>query len=235
MRTRSDHSSHPDMIYRKENMKSVPKESMKNAVIMTAIAVIATILAATVDVQPAGVEGTNLGFATINTGFFNRFGESHLFYTISKIAGLLCFGLAGGFGVFFFIQLFQRRSLQKVDRNLTVLMLLYLAAAIVYLLFKRFAINYRPVLRDKGLESSYPSTHAMIAYVVMVSAVDQWNIYIKNEKLLTAVVACSFLVLAVVIVCRLLAGVHWLTDIIGGVLIADMLVAWYRVAASRKS
>ena len=113
-------------------------------------------------------------------------------------------------------------------------MLLYLATAIVYVLFEKFAINYRPVLRDKGLESSYPSTHAMIAYVIMVSAVDQWNIYIKNEKYLTVAVAVSFLILAVVIVCRLLSGVHWLTDIIGGILIGDMLIAWYRAAASRQ-
>ena len=215
-------------------MKTVPKESMRNAMIMTAIAVIMTILVATVDVQPVGVEGTNLGFATINTGFFNRFGESHAFYMISKFAGLICFGIAGGFGLYFLIQLFQRKSLQKVDRNLTVMILLYLAAAIVYVLFERFAINYRPVLRDKGLESSYPSTHTMLAYAIIVSAVDQWNIYIKNEKYLTITVAVSFLILAVVIVCRLLSGVHWLTDIIGGILIGDMLIAWYRAAASRE-
>ena len=215
-------------------MKTVPRESLRNALIMTAVAVLMTILVATVDVQPVGVEGTNLGLASINTGFFTRFGESHAFYTISKIAGFLCFGIAGGFGLFFLIQLFQRKSLQKVDRNLTVMILLYLAAAIVYLLFERFAINYRPVLLDKGLESSYPSTHAMLAYVIIVSAIDQWNIYIKNQKYLTITVTLSFLILAVVIVCRLLSGVHWLTDIIGGILIGDMLIAWYRVAASRK-
>ena len=216
-------------------MKTVPRESMRNALIMTAIAVIMTILVATVDVQPVGVEGTDIGFATINTGFFNRFGESKAFYTISKIAGLFCFAIAGGFGLFFCIQLIQRKSIQKVDRNLTVLILLYLATVIVYLLFEKFAINYRPVLRDKGLESSYPSTHVMLAYVIVVSAVDQWNIYIRKENLLTIAVAGSFLILAVVIVCRLLSGVHWLTDIIGGILIGDMLIAWYRVAASRQN
>ena len=103
---------------------------------------------------------------------------------------------------------------------------MYLAAAIVYVLFEKFAINYRPVLRDQGLESSYPSTHALIAYVIMVSAVDQWNIYIHKEKLLTAVVAGSFLVLALVIVSRILSGVHWITDIIGGILFGDMLTKY---------
>ena len=215
-------------------MKTVPRESIRNAVIMTVLALLVTVLVATVDVQPVGVEGTNLGFAGINTGFFNKFGESHTFYTISKIAGILCFAAAGGFGVFFLVQLFQRKSLKKVDPNLTVLMLLYLMTLIIYALFEVIVINYRPVLRDKGLEASFPSTHAMIAYVVMVSAVDQWNIYIKNEKLLTAATALSFLLLALIIVSRLLSGMHWLTDIIGGILFGDMLIAWYRAVLTRQ-
>ena len=214
-------------------MKSVPKESIRNAVIMTVVTILMTVLVATVDVQPVGVEGTDLGFASINTGFFNRFGENHTFYLLSKLAGLICFAVAGGFGIFFLIRFIQCKSLEKVDRNLTVLMLLYLATAIVYVLFEKFAINYRPVLRDKGLESSYPSTHAMIAYVIMVSAVDQWNIYIKNEKLLTIATAASFLVLALVIIARILSGVHWITDVIGGILFGDMLIAWYRAVLTK--
>lgn len=214
-------------------MRAVPKESIRNAVIMTAVTILMTILVATVDVQPVGVEGTNLGLAAINTGFFNKFGENHTFYLLSKLAGLVCFAVAGGFGIFFLIRFIQCKSLQKVDRNLTVLILLYLATAIVYVLFEKFAINYRPVLRDKGLESSYPSTHAMIAYVIMVSAVDQWNIYIKNEKLLTIATAASFLILAMVIVARTLSGVHWITDIVGGILFGDMLIAWYRAVLTK--
>jgi len=215
-------------------MKTVPKESMRNAVIMTIIVLLATVLTATVDVQPVGVEGTDLGFASLNTGFFSRFGENETFYKISKYAGFICFGTAAGFGIFFLTQLIRRKSLRKVDINLTVLMMLYLATAIIYLLFEKMAINYRPVLRDKGLESSYPSTHAMIAWVIMVSAADQWNIYIKNEKLLIAAVAGSFFILLLVTVTRVLSGVHWITDIIGGVLFGDMLIAWYRAVLTKQ-
>lgn len=214
-------------------MKTVPKESIRNAVIMTVVVILATILVATVDVQPVGVEGTDLGFASLNTVFFNKIGQSRGFYVISQLSGIICFATAAGFSIFFLIRLLQRKSLRAVDINLTVLMLLYLATAIVYFLFEKFAINYRPVLRDKGLESSYPSTHAMIAWVIMVSAIDQWNIYIKNEKLLTAVVTASFLVLALVVISRTLAGVHWITDIIGGILFGDMLIAWYRALLTR--
>lgn len=216
-------------------MKSIPKESLTTVVIMTVIAITATILVATVDVQPVGIEGTNLGFAKINTGFFARFGQNDIFYKISSITGLLCFGTGGGFALFFLIQLIQRKSLSKVDRNLSVLILLYILTVTLYLLFdKVLIINYRPILRDKGLEPSYPSSHTMFAWVIMVSAVDQWNIYIKKENLKIALVTCSFLIMLVVIITRLLSGMHWLTDIVGGILIGDMLIAWYRYAASRK-
>ena len=216
-------------------MKRVPKESLRTALLMTLAAVLATILAAVVDVQPVGVEGTKLGFATINTDFFARHGQNETFYKLSKYAGYICFATAAGFAVFFLIQLIQRKSLSKVDRNLSVLIMLYILTASLYLLFdKVLIINYRPVIRDKGLESSFPSTHVMIAWVVMVSAVDQWNIYIKNENLKIAAIACSLLVMLVVIVARMFSGVHWLTDILGGILIGDMLIAWYRYAAGKK-
>ena len=216
-------------------MKRIPRESLTTALLMTFAAVLLTILVKTVDVQPAGVEGTNIGLASINTGFFAKYGHNETFLKISKAAGIICFATAGGFGVFFLVQLIKRKSLSNVDRNLSVLMLLYILTASLYLLFdKVLIINYRPVILDKGLESSYPSTHTMIAWVVMVSAIDQWNIYIKNETLKTVLTACSFLVLLVVIVTRLLAGVHWLTDIVAGVVFGDMLIAWYRYAAGRK-
>lgn len=216
-------------------MKRIPRESLTTALLMTFAAVLLTILVKTVDVQPVGVEGTNIGLASINTGFFAKYGHNETFLKISKAAGIICFATAGGFGVFFLVQLIKRKSLSNVDRNLSVLMLLYILTASLYLLFdKVLIINYRPVILDKGLESSYPSTHTMIAWVVMVSAIDQWNIYIKNETLKTVLTACSFLVLLVVIVTRLLAGVHWLTDIVAGVVFGDMLIAWYRYAAGRK-
>ena len=216
-------------------MKRIPRESLTTALLMTFAAVLLTILVKTVDVQPVGVEGTNIGLASINTGFFAKYGHNETFLKISKVAGIICFATAGGFGVFFLVQLIQRKSLSNVDRNLSVLMLLYILTASLYLLFdKVLIINYRPVILDKGLESSYPSTHTMIAWVVMVSAVDQWNIYIKDETRKTVLSACSFLVLLVVIVTRLLAGVHWLTDIVAGVVFGDMLIAWYRYAAGRK-
>ena len=113
--------------------------------------------------------------------------------------------------------------------------MLYILTLSLYLLFdKVLIINYRPVLLGKGPEPSYPSTHTMIAWVVMISAIDQWNIYIKDQKLQTAATALSFLVLLVVIVTRLLSGMHWLTDVVGGILFGDVLIAWYRYAASRK-
>ena len=216
-------------------MKSLPKEKMNTAILMTVIAVVFTILVGTVDRQPVGVEGTKIGLATINTAFFNRLGYNETFYKLSTIFGILSFALGGGFCVFFVIQLVKRKSLSEVDRNLTFLMVLYAAALILYLIFDKLLIlNYRPILRDKGLEASYPSTHALLAWAILVAAVDQWNIYIEKEKLQLGLVIGSYALLAVILVTRTLSGVHWLTDIIGGILFADALVAWYRYFGAEK-
>lgn len=216
-------------------MKSVPKETLTATILITVITLIATILVATVDVKPIGVENTNIGFATINKGFYDRYGYNETFYKISKFAGYVCFAAAAGFAAFFAWQFIQRKSLSKVDRNLSILMLIYVVTAIIYILFNKYLIiNYRPIMRDKGLESSYPSTHAMIAWVIMVSAVDQWNIYIKKQNLRTVLVILSFLVLMIVLVTRTLSGVHWITDISGGILFGDTLIAWYRYITNKK-
>ena len=216
-------------------MKSLPKEKMNTAILMTVIAVVFTILVGTVDRQPVGVEGTKIGLASINTAFFNRLGYNETCYKLSSIFGILSFALGGGFCVFFVIQLVKRKSLSEVDRNLSFLMVLYAVALVLYLIFNKvLVLNYRPILRDKGLESSYPSTHALLAWAILVSAVDQWNIYIEKEKLQLGLVIGSYALLAVVLVTRTLSGVHWLTDIIGGILIADALVAWYRYFGAEK-
>jgi undecaprenyl-diphosphatase len=218
-------------------MKENCKKGIMTGVLLLLVFALWTVLVQIVDVQPAGCyePQKNVGFAGINTWFHGLTGYSETLYKVTDWLGLVPIAVCVCFGILGLVQLIRRKSLQKVDRNLTVLMLLYILTAAVYLLFEKFAVNYRPVLRDRGLESSFPSTHALVAYVVMVSAVDQWNIYIKNEKLLTAVVALSFLIMAVVIVTRVLSGVHWITDIIGGILFGDMLIAWYRAVLTRQA
>ena len=102
-----------------------------------------------------------------------------------------------------------------------------------YLFFEMNPINYRPILIDGYLEASYPSSTTLLVLGVMPSAIDQIhyrikNVYIKRILIVTAIAFSSFMVLG-----RLISGVHWFTDIAGGVLLSMGLVMLYRALCSR--
>ena len=86
--------------------------------------------------------------------------------------------------------------------------------------FEKVVINYRPVILDEGLEASYPSSHTMLAVAFICAAISQFSARLKNPGTRKIVlIACAVDGIGVII-CRVLAGVHWITDIIGAILIA---------------
>ena len=112
-------------------------------------------------------------------------------------------------------------------------MAFYAVVLTLYLLFDEFALNYRPViLPGKGLEPSYPSTHTLISCCVCYTApVPLWAIVGKKPKLYTAFCAACAVIPLLTIVSRVLSGVHWITDIIGGLLLSATLILFYFGAA----
>ncbi|MBQ8605761.1 MAG: phosphatase PAP2 family protein [Clostridia bacterium] len=192
-----------------------------------------TVLVKTVDVAAIGPEGSSVGFSSINGYFFNTLGRSELFYEISDIFGKIailsavCFALLGAY------QLIKRKSLVKVDKCILLLAAFYVAVAIAYVLFEVVVINYRPVILEEGLEVSYPSSHTMLATCFMSAAIIVLGRLFKDKKALkiTSYAVCS-VIIAVTVICRLASGVHWFTDILGGVLLSAALVMLYVSALS---
>jgi undecaprenyl-diphosphatase len=104
--------------------------------------------------------------------------------------------------------------------------------AIVYVLFEKVIINYRPILIDKVLEASYPSSHTVLAMCVAVSFVMISKKYFgKFTKFLNFIVLT---LLTLVLAGRIISGVHWLTDIVGGVLISCVLISMFNTLISIK-
>jgi undecaprenyl-diphosphatase len=84
------------------------------------------------------------------------------------------------------------------------------------------------VLIDGVLEASYPSSTTMLVMCVMPTAAMQFNERIKT-KILKRLVTSSIIAFVVfMVICRLVSGVHWFTDIIGGALLSSGLVLMYR-------
>lgn len=188
-----------------------------------------------VDVKSIGPNGSCVGFATLNGFFHNLTGVRLWLYTVTDWLGLVPVGFCFGFALLGLIQWIRRRKLCKVDYNLFVLGGFYIVVFAAYLFFEAFPINYRPVLIDGYLEASYPSSTTLLVLCVMPTSLMQLGSRIKNAALKKAVGVGITAFMLFMVVGRLLAGVHWFTDIVGGVLLSAGLVEAYRFFVNIKT
>ena len=192
-----------------------------------------TAIVMTVDVKPIGPNDSKVGLASLNGAFAEALGcknnYNELWYNISELAGLFPFAMAGGFAILGLCQVIKRKSLLKVDSHLFVLAVFYAMLLIAYLAFEIIEINYRPVLMEGELEASYPSSHTMLSIGICTTAIFELHELIKSKKalLIAADVFCGAVMLTVLLG-RVLSGVHWLTDIIAGILLISSLICLYR-------
>ena len=189
-----------------------------------------TMLIQLVDVQGAGPDGTMIGFAVFNVWFHQLTGVHLTIYTITDWLGLipificLCFAMLG------LIQLIRRKSLFKVDWDIILLGIYYVLVIFGYLFFEMVPVNYRPILIEGRLESSYPSSTTLLVVSVMPTLQFQMDRRAENPliKRVSAVVVIAFS--AFMVIGRMIAGVHWATDIIGSILLSAGLFSLYRTA-----
>ena len=209
------------------------KKGMAAGVILLLAFVLWTVLIMKVDVQPAGQNGTDIGFAGINTRFHELTGVHMKIYTITDWLGLVPIVICAGFGVLGLIQLIRRKSLMKVDPDIILLGIYYIVVILAYLLFEMIPINYRPVLIDGALEASYPSSTTLLVLSVIPTLIFQVNRRVQNTNTRRTVTILSVFFTAFMVIGRLVSGVHWLTDIAGAVLLSAGLYLVYRSAAIR--
>ena len=186
-----------------------------------------TVLVSYVDVRAIGQNASSVGFATLNGYVHNLTGVNMFLYTITDWLGLVPIGVAFGFAVLGLVQWVGRKSLFKVDRSILALGGFYIIVLAMYIFFEIVVINYRPVLIDGYLEASYPSSTTMLVMCVMPTAMMQLHARIKSDVFRRCVLISIAAFTAFMVIGRLAAGVHWLTDIIGGALVSAGLVITY--------
>ena len=189
--------------------------------------VVWTILIQTADVRPVGVNGTNIGFAAVNTWFHRLTGVHMGLYTVTDWLGLVPIAVCIGFGILGLVQWVRRKRIAKVDTDILLLGGYYILVILGYLIFEMIPINYRPILIDGAMEASYPSSTTLLVLSVMPTLLFQVN---RRAKRQTVRRMAAFVILfsAFMVIGRLVAGVHWLTDIVGSVLLSAGLYALYR-------
>ena len=176
------------------------------------------------------VPGTRIGLSTLNMAIHEKFGEHLGWYKLTNILGYLailialCFAAIGG------LQLIYRRSVLKVDKEILLLGCLYVVTVVFYVFFEKVIVNYRPLLMPsgEGPEASFPSSHTVLSYVILGSGMELVKKYAKKSQTLQLALTVVFAVmLALIVAGRLLSGVHWFTDVMGGLLLGAALLNGY--------
>lgn len=195
--------------------------------ILILLAVVFTILVKVVYVKQVGVNGTSIGFATLNQFVFKTTGVNMICYHITDWLGLVPIFMAMVYSLLGLVQLIKRKSLFKVDKEIIILGLFYIIVISIYIFFEKVIVNYRPILMNGFLEASYPSSHTLMTICLCGSSI------IVNKKLFDNIITklmnkLSLIIILITVIGRLISGVHWFTDIIGGIFISiALLMALY--------
>ena len=190
-----------------------------------------TALVCVVNVQAIGPQNSKVGFATLNAFFQNLTGMNTWLYNLTDWLGFVPIAVAVGFFVLGIAQWIARKDIRKVDFDILALGVFYIVVGLTYALFEFAVINYRPVLIEGILEASYPSSTTMLVSSVMPTAMLQLRKRIANKKLQTVVLSVTAVFTVFMVVGRLIAGVHWFSDIVGGLLFSGGAVLLYYTAA----
>lgn len=191
--------------------------------ILILLAVVFTILVKVVDVKQVGVNGTSIGFATINQFVFEATHVNMIWYHITDWLGLVPIFMAMIYSLIGLIQLVKRKSLFKVDKEIIILGLFYIVVIAIYILFEKVIVNYRPILMNGFLEASYPSSHTLMTICLCGSSIIL-NKKLFNNKVTKVIDVLSLVIILITVIGRLISGVHWFTDIIGGIFISIALL-----------
>ena len=204
------------------------KRYFYTAAVFLAAFVVWTVLVITVDVRPVGADATSIGLASVNQAFHNLTGVHMWMYDLTDLLSIIPLGLIGVGGIIGLVQLIRRKSIFKVDRDILALGVFYAVVMAAFLLFEAIPVNFRPILIEGCLEASYPSSTTMLVMCVMPVSAMMLCKRIKRSCLRRFVIVAFTLFTIFMVTARMLSGVHWISDIIGGALLSTGLVIGYK-------
>lgn len=202
------------------------------SIVLIICAIVYTFLVKTVDVKQIGPDNTSVGFATVNEAVANKLPFNETLYKITKYLGYVSLAAVGAYALVGLVQLIKRKSLFKVDREIIALGIFFVIVLALYVAFEIVIVNFRPVILDSevGVEASFPSSHTVLAICVCTSVIMVNKKIFENVKGIKLVNIGALLVLFGTAIGRTLSGVHWISDIVGGVIIsAALLMTFYTV------
>lgn len=190
--------------------------------------IILTTIIKFIDVKNIGPHNSSVGLATINNFFVNKIGFHNKIYKLTEILGIIPIIIVLIYAIIGLYSLIEEKSFKKVNKNLYYLAIFYIIVLGIYVLFEKVIINFRPVIIEGILESSYPSSHTILAICICGSSIILNNAIFKNNKIAKFENIISFIIIILLPLLRFISGVHWFTDIIGGILLSLSLLLFFK-------
>ena len=210
------------------------KRNLIISILLLMSSIIFIVLLKNIDVKCDAVNNSCIGFATINQILFNKIGVNMLWYVITDWLGIIPILIAIIYALIGLKQLIKRKNIKKIEPEIIILGIFYIIVISIYILFEKYIINYRPILINGFLEASFPSSHTLMTICLCGSSIIINNILFKNNftKIVNII---SLFIIIITIVGRFISGVHWFTDIIGGILISSfLLMLFYSIMNLKK-
>ncbi len=204
------------------------KKNIILSISLIIISILYTLSVKYIDVDTIGPNNSKVGLSTINNYFHELIGYHETLYKITSILGIFLFIIVGIYALVGIIQLIKRKSLLKVDKEIIVLGVFYIVVALIYVFFEKVIINYRPVIIEGELEASYPSTHTLLTLCICVSSIIINKLKYNNFKYRKYTNILTIILLLSILIGRILSGVHWISDIFGGITISLTLLTIFK-------
>ena len=189
--------------------------------------IVFTILVKTIDVQYIPDVGY-LGFYSLNTAVNQSvlaFARSETLDKVTDIGLYLSFGFVLAFAVVGLVQLIKRKSFKEVDPIIYVLLATYVIAVAMYFIFEIVKINYSPLSVKDELKASYPSSHILFFSTFVVTGMITIFHYLDSHKVIKLASICIAILVSITFsVARLYSGQHYLSDVIGSILLSLAII-----------
>lgn len=151
---------------------------------------------------------------------------------ITDIILITAIAILGVFAILSLTEWVKRKSLKKVDKELLAMLPSLALMAITYFIFdKLFILNTRP---NGSGEPSFPSTHTMVTATIFLMTMFALPKYIKNKSLRIILDVVMAILIVLVSIGRVAANMHWVSDVVGGLIFSVLFAGVYVVIIKHK-
>ena len=196
------------------------------AAISFALFILTIALVKCVDIAAVGPAGTSVGLSHLNKAVHDLIGVHMFWYQVTNLLGFWAILCGAVFACIGLKQLIERKSLKQVDAKILALGGLFVLLGVIYVLFEKVVVNCRPVLMEGETvpEASFPSSHTVLAFVIFGAIAMLLKDYLQDKRLVSMLQNACLVLILVSVIGRLISGVHWFTDILGGIFLSYALL-----------